>query len=579
MPWNVDDVKKHNQAATTPKLKRVWVSAANNALSTCERDGGRDCEGRAIRIANAAVKRAMESYVAPSLIQTLLPQNSPLKYLPLTEALLTEAISLLAQDDSYSARLSAVDNAVHVWARMHALTIAADTYGSASYAYAIDLYDDVVIFRWNSQLWRASYSIDSENKVTLGDPERVKLYYAPVNVTSAPSTDDEMASWREVEEPVRLFISKLESDSEEVYQQEAANEEMLVESDCVPFTEAAVADDGTAKICVITPGWGSSGYYSAQMLERDAATVFPKGTHMHWDHPTIEEMNVRPEGTLDSLAGVLQEDAYWDVNGSDGPGVYANVKVFEEKREVLEEIAPYIGVSIKAPGMAKEGTIEGRKGKIIESLLPRKTNAVDFVTIPGRGGRILDLVESARTKVIGPVTRKTEHKKREDDMDKEQIEALVAESVKNAVTAAVTEATADANKKIVELTATIERQSETIRTRDMREVAAQEVAKYNQLGERARKRVLEMATVGEAPLTETNTLDVEKIRESVKKYADDEIEYLKAEAGDTGRVRRMGASAPVSESTSNEDVEKALKEAAKALGLGEKETEIFAAGR
>jgi hypothetical protein len=150
-----------------------------------------------------------------------------------------------------------------------------------------------------------------------------------------------------------------------------AQEEMLIESECVPLQEAAV-NGGKAKICVITPGWGSYGYYSADVLKRDGSNAFPKGTHMHWDHPTIEEMKSRPEGSLDKLAGVTESDAQWSDDGFNGPGLYADVKVFEGKAGVLNEIAPHIGVSIKAPGMVKDGEAEGRKGRIIESLIGRK---------------------------------------------------------------------------------------------------------------------------------------------------------------------------------------------------------------
>lgn len=584
MPWSIADVAKHNKQATTPRMKRAWVAAANNALAACERDGGSDCDGRAIRIANAAVKRMQESYIAPSIIESLLPQNSPLRAIGINADNLTEAISLLAQDDSYDARYMAVSSAVRTWARAHALTIAADIYGYAGWAHVVDMYNDVVIFKWNNMLWRAAYTISDENVATLDDPERVRLYYAPANANTAPTadsdSDSEMEGWREVEEPARLFQNYTESDDEPVTEADdvdetdateatTAHEEMLVESDCIPLAESAVKSDGSSEICVITAGWGSTGYYSADMLKRDCAEAFPKGTHMHWDHPTIDEMNIRPEGSLDSLAGVLTEDAHWDDNGWNGPGVYAKVKVFEKRKEVLDEIYPYIGTSIKAPGVVRQGEAEGRKGRIVESLVPRKTNAVDFVTIAGRGGCVRELVESARSHVTGPATYKSNKNDSGDvEMDREQIEALVNEAIEKA--------TGDYKQQIVQLEATVARQNDALRTRDAREIATAEVAKFTSLGERARERVVKVAIAGEPPLTEANTLDVEAIKTRVAEAAKDEIEYLKAETGHTGRVRDMGSSSTQQESLTDEQVAESLKSAAMALGLSENEAKLFA---
>ena len=51
MPWTARSAKKHTKKATTAKKKRQWAKTANAVL----RRGG--SEGRAVRIANAAVKK------------------------------------------------------------------------------------------------------------------------------------------------------------------------------------------------------------------------------------------------------------------------------------------------------------------------------------------------------------------------------------------------------------------------------------------------------------------------------------------------------------------------------------------
>lgn len=166
-----------------------------------------------------------------------------------------------------------------------------------------------------------------------------------------------------------------------------------VDGDFVALTERAIMDDGTALLRVITPGWGSSGYYAPELLERDGPTVFTAGTKMFWNHQTDAEEAARPEGDLRDLAGELIEDASWNADGPEGPGLYAKAKVFSHFRDTVEELAPHIGVSIRAMGKASSGTVEGREGTVIDALTHGMS--VDFVTEPGAGGKVLSLFEAA----------------------------------------------------------------------------------------------------------------------------------------------------------------------------------------
>lgn len=154
----------------------------------------------------------------------------------------------------------------------------------------------------------------------------------------------------------------------------------------------ADATTGRLKIAIASPGWGSSGYYSAKVLENAATDrVYPKGTHCYLDHPTESETYDRPERSVRDLAAVFSEDAHYD-----GTDLVAELKVAKAYRDLLTDptIVENIGMSMRGSGEATIGEAEGRRGQIFTRLVEGKS--VDFVTKPGRGGRVLAVLESAR---------------------------------------------------------------------------------------------------------------------------------------------------------------------------------------
>ena len=142
---------------------------------------------------------------------------------------------------------------------------------------------------------------------------------------------------------------------------------------------------------LITPGWGTSGYYPQTVLEAAGeAGVFPAGTHMYLDHPGIAEQDDRPVRSVRDLAAVLDTPARWD------PAVgalVAEVRVLSPYQGTLAEMAPDIGVSIRGSAMGEYGTAEGRDGLIFTQLV--EAISVDFVTRAGRG-------EDRRRPRVGP---------------------------------------------------------------------------------------------------------------------------------------------------------------------------------
>lgn len=132
---------------------------------------------------------------------------------------------------------------------------------------------------------------------------------------------------------------------------------------------------------------GSSGYYPAAVLERDGARAFPAGTQVYLDHPTESEEWERPERSMRDLAGVLTEDAFFDANGKDGPGLYGPTQIFPSFQEDVEAWAPHVGMSIRALGLVDEND------QVTELV---RGQSVDIVTRAGAGGRLVEMTESAR---------------------------------------------------------------------------------------------------------------------------------------------------------------------------------------
>ncbi len=143
--------------------------------------------------------------------------------------------------------------------------------------------------------------------------------------------------------------------------------------------------NGRIRIRLIDEGQGSSGYFPAAVLEQAATDrVFRVGTRMHLDHPSITEAETLPERSVKDWVGVLAEDAVWN---ADTHALEADATVFASWRQVVEDLSPHVGVSIRAYATAApDGTIT----RLTEAL------SVDYVTQAGRGGRVLQVLESAR---------------------------------------------------------------------------------------------------------------------------------------------------------------------------------------
>lgn len=147
---------------------------------------------------------------------------------------------------------------------------------------------------------------------------------------------------------------------------------------------------GRILLTLISPGQGSSGDYTAEVLANAAAErAFPRGTLGMIDHDTPSEAMERPEGSLRNLAIVLEEDAYVGENGA----LQAEAKVATAWRDLVDDFHEHIGASIYA---SAEISVNESGQKVVERIIPSPFNRTDLVTVAGRGGKIEQVLEAAR---------------------------------------------------------------------------------------------------------------------------------------------------------------------------------------
>lgn len=571
MPYTVADVDTHIKNLG-PKAKRAWVAIANSALTKCVSAGGKEaaCAGKAIIQANGVAGKMKESATLEeaatlkSQAQSLLRQLkailgrkdlaagvhervqatyddlskrwadlAPVDSATTTaaesasmldpEALLEAAGNVLGMADSFDGIRQLVQQALRVRAMQGSMDAGGYGYDGPS-CWIRDLYADTVVYSEDDRLYRCDYSIAADDTVTLGTPTEVEVAYVTVVGTTNESEHIELTG------------------------------------DLIPLVEKSVRRDGTVPIVIATEGWGSSGYYSADVLKRDGPKVFTRGLQSYFDHPSLEEEAQRPERSVRDLLGVLESDARWQDEGQAGPGLYADLKVFPQHTESLEAMAPHVGMSLRADGIAPYGEAEGKKGRIVESLVSARS--VDCVTAAGRGGAILQLFEAARNgRVSGG----------------NQVDENEARALREAASTAQIKLT-EAEAKLVrlgEVETQLARMTEGLLLRDARSFVATELAGI-QLPDMTRARLSESLSAN--PPVKDGALDLDAYRVRIKENAAAELEYLaKVTGAGSGRITGLGGNTSSVEITA-EEADKRLDEEFKSL-LGESAGAHAASGR
>jgi hypothetical protein len=517
---------------------------------------------RAIRAAITALQ-AVLSKVGGQTTESAEPvadgavsNDIPISAIEAVVTLANEAAAILLQDDSFDARRCAVQCALmqrYPWPPNY------DDIGEIDMParpWIRDIYDDVVVYQMGDDLYRCDYTINDDESITLGPPVEVEVAYVP-----APDADDAALPTDSVTVSAEAEATPTVDDTRnlggivpiEGMQAEAA----VIEGEIIPLIEKAVKKDGSMRIKLIQPGWGSSAYYPEAVLKRDGPKVFTKGLHMFWNHQTAEESASRPEGDLRDVAAVFTSDAAWEENGPAGKGLYADAKAIDGYRDSIESLAPHIGTSIRSWGRTTTGEAEGQKGPILQEFTAGQS--VDFVTRAGAGGEIVQLFEAARYR---PTPISDGGTTVADEMTAEQARVL-------------REAMSGLETQLRESQATIARQNEALLLRDARDLISTVLAEA-EMPDLTRKRLSE--DLIKRPVVKDGALDRDTMTLQVREAVKAELTYLAQATGGTGQIKGMGSNGVISPQWQAQ-AEAGLADGLKRLGLSDAAASTAARGR
>ena len=292
------------------------------------------------------------------------------------------------------------------------------------------------------------------------------------------------------------------------------------------------------KVKVIESGWGSSGYYGAQMLKEYGPSVFKKGTKVFMNHPSMMEENDRPERDVEKLAGKLTTDAYFSEADN---GLVAEVQFYSHYAPIIKEMAEDVGLSIRALGEASVGEAEGREGPIIEALVADELTSVDVVTVAGAGGKFISLLESYTRK--DTVTEQVAESVSEGNgmsITKEEFDAAIAD-LKTAFVEAISPVVESVSilAEAAKPAEVVESEEETLEAIDPVDIAT----KFNESGlpKLALQRVAEAMKLG-------SEKSVDDLIADEKAYVTAVSESVTAPAADTyGVIHEASTTSPVDE--------------------------------
>lgn len=244
----------------------------------------------------------------------------------------------------------------------------------------------------------------------------------------------------------------------------------------------------TYRVRLISAGQGSSGFYNAEMLQRDIGTALPKGTHAYMNHMTREQREAGGVRDIEDFAGSFQSEPEWV---AEEQAAYANVKFRKDIAEFIEEFKDDIGVSIEVHAGVKS------EDGVVEEMGYTPLNSLAIVPRAGARGKVVELIESFRTTESNQVETPTVEKNR-TKMDEKEVLAAIA----------------GANAPILEALEALKPKTEEATTPDISVVAeAVAVSGLTKNGREAVYALVESGTAVEA------AIETEKARETAIREA------------------------------------------------------------
>lgn len=219
----------------------------------------------------------------------------------------------------------------------------------------------------------------------------------------------------------------------------------------------SASEDGTWKIKVISEGKGSSGTYTAELLENHHAAFNDvlsfKNHPTGWDGPESRDFTM--------IAGEIKGETWVDTDETGRKAIFANYLPDPEYREKIERYRGKLGLSIYIEGSGYE---DDNGEFIVDWFNPADPYAsLDVVIAPGARGKFLESARKAYESVESgskkpSVTSAVEERKLEMEKDVEErfaaleslLTSLVAKEEKATAEAAQVTADAEAGKIAVE---------------------------------------------------------------------------------------------------------------------------------
>lgn len=173
------------------------------------------------------------------------------------------------------------------------------------------------------------------------------------------------------------------------FREASGPDELITLAEAKPIFDDAAR---TVWVTPIKPGWGNSrdnNYYPTKTLKEAVDGGKFNHAKMFMDHPRKSDEKDLPERSVKDWFATTRE-AVWDDKAQE-PRVPIKVHdqaVYDRFQEAPEQIA----FSVLGGGVGRPGAVEGKKGRIVESIT--NLRSLDWVTEAGAGGQ-LAFAESA----------------------------------------------------------------------------------------------------------------------------------------------------------------------------------------